>query len=115
MKRRLRKKLHKKYIHYIIDLSHAGNANNSRRWRTRLMTGAFFDPQLIDKITVGSTAETGYYASDIQAIRQYNLKFLVTKLPGDEYDPEEGSFVTFRFQSFEFPEILFNTYNNVEA
>jgi len=44
MERRLRKKLHKKYLSFIQDLSHVGNVNRSRHWRTRLMAADFFDP-----------------------------------------------------------------------
>ncbi len=114
MERRLRKKLHKKYLSFIQDLSHVGNVNRSRHWRTRLMAADFFDPQLIDKNTLGSVAETGLYSSVTQAVSRYNLRFLVTKLPYHEEGLAEGSY-TFCFQSVEFPEISTDTYNNVET
>ena len=115
MNRRLRKKLHKKYLDYVQDLAYVGDVTRGRYWRMRLMAADFFKPHLIDKNTLGSTAETGLDAFTTQAVRRYNLRFQVIKLPYHEEGLEDGSYVTFRFQSVEFPEISTDTYNNVEA
>ena len=96
-------------------MSYVGNANKSRYWRKRIMAEDFSVPLRIDKHSLGSTIETGLYAFVTKAVSQYNLDFQVTKLPYHEEGLAEGSYVTFRFQSVEFPEILFDTYNNVEA
>ena len=79
------------------------------------MAADFFVPLRIDKNTLGSTAETGFYAADTKAVRRYNLVYQATKLPYNEEGLAEGSFVTFRFQSVEFPDIATDTYNNTET
>ncbi len=115
MKRRLRKKLHKKYLDYIIDLSYVGNASKSRHWRTRLMAADFSVPLQIDKHTLGKSEQTGLHPLNTKAVARYNLVYQVTKLPCCEDGWEHGSYVTFRFQSVEFPEINTYSINNTET
>ncbi len=115
MNRRQRKKLHKKYLDSIQDLSYVGRITKIRCWRQRLMNANFFEPLRIDKNTLGSTEETGFYAFETKAVKRYNLVYQATKLPYHEEGLAEGSYVTFRFQSVEFPCIVTDTYNNTET
>ena len=116
MKRRLRKKLHKWYLGlYIIDLSYVGNSALTHHWRTRLFCSDFFEPLRIDKHTLGNSKETGLSPSGVRAVQRHNLVYQVTKLPYSEDGLPENSYVTFRFQAVEFPEISTDTYNNLDA
>ena len=114
MKRRLRKKLHKRYLDlYIIDLSYVGSSALKKHWRTRLFAADFFVPLRINKYTLGTSEETGLCPHGVSAVRRHNLIFQVTKLPYNEEGLPENSYVTFRFQSVEFPEISMDSYNNL--
>ena len=112
MKRRQRKKLHKRYLDlYIIDLSSVGSSALKNHWRTRLFAADFFVPLRIDKYTLGTSEETGLSPHGVRAVRRHNLVFQVTKLPCNEEGYPEDSYVTFRFQPVEFPEISMDSYN----
>lgn len=81
----------------------------------RLFATEFFQLVRIDTHTLGTPEETGFDAFMTGAVSRYNLIFQVTKPSYSKEGLLENSYVTFRFQSVEFPELSTDTSSNLNT
>lgn len=107
MKKRLSKKLHKKWLALdVIDLS------QDSFWRKKLFEADKNEIFDIDKNNLDNLPQTL-----VKAIIRYNLKYRVAKVDGSETDAwlsEDGSIV-FKFWVVEFPNLNIFSGNNPDS
>jgi hypothetical protein len=107
MNKRIRKKLHKRYLELeVIDLSLIAS------WRARL-----FETPIGQYIPLDGSRLEGVPERLMKAIRRHRLEFEAARVPATEAEPwlSEGGLVVFRFRAREFPSIVHHSGNNPDA
>ncbi len=107
MKKRLEKKLHKKYLSDIVcDIS------QSSVWRKRLFESLYDTKYLI---SIENSAELPQYIKT--PILKYNLRYFVSKIEGivDDWDFYYDGGVLFRFEAVKYGSIHGYSFNNTEV
>lgn len=106
--RRIDRKLHRVYLgRGIIDISQVDT------WRRRL-----FEARLLESFLIDHRRCEGldvYARETVDALRRYNLRYLVARVPA-EWTPFEVAdwhgFEIFRFQALRYPDIVAYSANN---
>lgn len=107
MKKRLDKKIHKKWLEMgVID------ASQKSYWRKKLFEAEYHQAFPIDKNHLESILP------DVaKAIKKYNLRYLVAKVPADEAEPwlSEGGLIIFKFWAINHPSVKMFSGNNPDV
>ena len=107
MKKRLSKKLHKKWLEWgVID------ASQNPYWRKKLFESKYYELFPIDKDHL-----EGILPDVARAIKRYDLHYLASKVSADEAEPwlSEGGLIIFKFWAKHHPSVKTFSGNNPDV